>query len=96
MDTLTSQIISLNATCLGMPTVNAILNTLKQAFSYIKEWAGMGVMLSMMLLAIFVCLWCLCRIRKSQKSQAAMLVQAFAAVEAGQSPQAWLSMLTDN
>ena len=94
-DTLTSQITSLNATRLEIPTVNAVLNTLKQTFGYIKEWAGVGVMLSMMLLAIFVCLWCFCRIRKSQKSQIAMLVQAFAAVEAGQSPQAWLSMLTD-
>ena len=61
---------------LEMPTVNAILNTLKQGFGYIKEWVGVGVMLSLMLLAIFISLWFLCRIRKSQKSQAAMLVQA--------------------
>ncbi|ERE71779.1 Retroviral envelope protein containing protein [Cricetulus griseus] len=94
-DTLTQQIVAVNATRLSLPTVNALLTTFKQAFGYLKEWAGVGVLLSMMLLAIVVCLCCLCRIRKSQKSQAAMLVQTFAAVEAGQSPQAWLSMLTD-
>ncbi|XP_035301772.1 uncharacterized protein LOC118238940 [Cricetulus griseus] len=58
-DTLTQQIIAVNATRLSLPTVNTLLTTLKRAFSLVKEWAGIGVMFSMMLLAIFVCLWTL-------------------------------------
>lgn len=72
-DTLTRQIAAVNTTCLELPTVNSILSTLQQALSFLKEWAGVGAMFSMMLLAILVCLWCLYRTRMSQKYQAAMV-----------------------
>ena len=40
-----------------------------------------------------VCLWCICRMRCIQQRQVAMMVQAFTAIEAGQSSQAWLAAM---
>ena len=95
MDTLTNQIISLNATRLELPTANAFLNMLKRTFSYFKEWAGIGALTGLMVLASLVCLWCICGMRASQRHNAAMIIQAFMAIEARQSPQAWLTTLKD-
>ena len=92
-DTLTNQIISLNATWLELPTANAFLNMLKWTFSYFKEWAGIGALTGLMVLASLVCLWCICHMRASQHRNAAMIIQAFMAIEAGQAPLAWLTTL---
>ena len=92
-DTLTNQIISLNATRLELPTANAFRNMLKWTFSYFKEWAGIGALTGLMVLASLVCLWCICRMRTLQRRNAALIIQAFTAIEAGQSPQAWLTTL---
>ena len=92
---MNNQIISLNATRLELPTTNAFLNMLKRTFSYFKEWAGIGALTGLMVLASLVCQWCICRMRASQHRNAAMIIQAFTAIEAGQSPQVWLTTLKD-
>ena len=83
---MNNQIISLNATRLELPTADAFLIMLKWTFSYFKEWAGIGALTGLMVLASLVCLWCICRMRASQCRNAAMIIQAFMAIEAGQSP----------
>ena len=63
------------------------------AMDHLKEWAGMGAMAVLLLLISFMGLWCLCKMRFAQKWYAAMVVQAFTAIEAGQSPQAWFTVM---
>lgn len=46
----------------------------------------MGALAGLLLLVSLVSLWCLCRMRFVQRRHAAMVVQAFAVIEAGQSP----------
>ena len=46
-----------------------------------------------LVLACMLCVWCMCRLRNAQVRTAAMVVQAFATVEAGQSPQIWLAAM---
>lgn len=59
---------------------------------HLREWAGVGALTGLMVLASLVCLWCICHIRVSQHRNAVMIIQAFTAIEAGQSPQVWLEM----
>ncbi|EGV99410.1 Envelope glycoprotein [Cricetulus griseus] len=59
------------------------------AMNHLKEWAGIGALTGFMVLASRACLWCICRMRVSQRRNVAMIIQAFTAVGAGQFPQAW-------
>ena len=52
-----------------------------------KESAGIDALAVALVLACMLCVWCMCRLRNAQVHTAAMVVQAFATVEAGQSPQ---------
>lgn len=62
--------------------------------NHLKEWAGMGAMFGLLLLACSLGLWCICRMSLTQHWNAA-IVQAFTAIEAGQSPQAWLTVMQE-
>jgi hypothetical protein len=46
-----------------------------------------------LVLACMLCVWCMCHLRNAQVRTATMVVQAFAAEEAGQSPQIWLTAM---
>ena len=63
------------------------------AMGHLKEWVGIGALIGLMVLASLVCLWCICRMKVTQQSNAAMIIQAFMAIEAKQSPKAWLATL---
>ena len=56
--------------------------------NHLKEWEGMEALGCMLL-----CVWCMCQVQCVQAHTSAMVAQAFAAVEAGQSPQIWLAAL---
>ena len=60
----------------------------------LKEWAGMGALAGLMVLASLFCLWMLCRLRTTQQHEK-MMMHAFMAIEAGQSPAAWLAALRE-
>ena len=62
------------------------------AMNHLKKWAGMGALGCMLVIVCVLCVWCMCR-QRVQAHTSAMVVQAFAAVEAGQSPQIWLAAL---
>jgi hypothetical protein len=58
-----------------------------------KKLAGKGALAVTLVLTCMLCVWCMCQLRNSQVHTAAMVVQAFATVEAGQSPQIWLAAM---
>ncbi|KAL6033011.1 hypothetical protein STEG23_015479 [Scotinomys teguina] len=70
-----------------------IAEGLSSWMNHLKEWAGIGALVGLLAFASLVCLWCICRIRVSQHHNAAMIIQALTAIEAGQSPQDWLATL---
>lgn len=55
-----------------------------------KEWAGIGALAVALVLACMLGVWCMYWLRNAQVHTASMVVQAFATVEAEQSPQIWL------
>ncbi|XP_052594111.1 uncharacterized protein LOC128110428 [Peromyscus californicus insignis] len=91
--TLRNEIVAVNSTRVHVATAEELLTWIHQSFNFLKEWAGLGALLVLVILAFLVCLWCFHKMRFAQRCQAAMIIQAFTAIEAGQSPQAWLVKL---
>lgn len=93
MKQLRMAVVAVNSTRLDPSLTTGFMAWVTSAIDHLKEWAGMGSLAILLVLASFVCLWCICKIRATQKRNTAMVVQAFAAIEAGQSPQAWLATM---
>ena len=53
----------------------------------------MGALGCMLVIACVLCVWCMCWVQCVQAHTSAMVAQAFATVEVGQSPQIWLAAL---
>ena len=68
-------------------------NWIATAMSHLKEWAGIGGLALCCVLISVLAFWCICRMQHHHRMAQALLIQAFAAVEMGQSPQGWLGML---
>lgn len=52
-----------------------------------------GALGCMLVIVCVLCVWYMCRVQRVQARTSTMVAQAFAAVEAGQSPQNWLAAL---
>ncbi|RWS22221.1 Retroviral envelope protein containing protein-like protein [Leptotrombidium deliense] len=90
---LHKEIVLINATRVDPAVAAALASWIRQAASHLKEWAGVGV-LGMLLVALScLCLWCMCRLWRKRQQDSVRIVQAMAAIEAGQSPQIWLAAL---
>ena len=88
-----------NSTRMDTSLAEGLSSWITTAMDHLKEWAGIGALTGLMVLASLVCLWCICHIRVSQHRNAVMIMQAFKAIEAGQSSWAgemaqWLRALT--
>jgi hypothetical protein len=60
------------------------------AVSHLNEWARIGGLALCLILISILPFWCICRIQFCQCRTQALMIQAFAVVETGQSPQvAW-------
>ena len=57
------------------------------AISHLKEWAGIGGLAIICVATGVMALWCICRMQNRHTYAQALLIQAFAALELGQSPQ---------
>ena len=68
-------------------------NWIATAMSHLKEWAGIGGLALCCVLISVLAFWCICRMQHRHRRAQALLIQTFAAVEMGQSPQVWLGML---
>lgn len=95
MDQLQVAIVTVNSTRVDASLASGLSSWISAAMYHLKEWAGMGALVLFLIITLVICLWCICRMRIVQSRQAALMVQAFAALEAGQSPQVWLSMTKD-
>ena len=70
-----------------------LANWIATSMSHLKEWAGIGGLALCCMLTSILAFWCICRMQHHHRRAQALLIQAFAAVEMGQSPQVWLGML---
>ena len=86
-------IVTVNSTRVDSGLAEGLTTWMSTAMDHLKEWAGLGALACLMVLAAGVSLWCLCRIRLQQRRDAALIAQAFIAVDEGQSPNVWLAAL---
>ena len=56
---------------------------------------GVGVMGMLMFAGLLVALFLILRVMRARRREKVAIARAFAAIEAGTSPQAWLSMLNE-
>lgn len=87
------QIITLNETRLEPISFGDFTEWLSSAFSFFKEWVGVGIFGAVCCLGVFLCLWFLCHLRARQAQEKAVIIQALAALDHGVSPQVWLASL---
>ncbi|KAL6031146.1 hypothetical protein STEG23_035034 [Scotinomys teguina] len=69
---------------------------LSSAFSFFKEWVGVGIFGAICCFGIVLSLWFLCRLRARQARDKAVIIQALAALDHGVSPQVWLASLKED
>ncbi|XP_077875342.1 uncharacterized protein LOC144366047 [Ictidomys tridecemlineatus] len=88
-----TQIAVLNSTRVDPVTLGQFTNWISSAFSFYKEWVGVGIFGALCCFGMFLCLWFLCRLEARSVQDKAMIIQALAALETGNSPQVWLAHL---
>ncbi|EGW09652.1 Envelope glycoprotein [Cricetulus griseus] len=86
-------VVNVNSTRVDLSLATGLSSWLDSAMDHLKEWAGLGALTGLLILVSLICLWCIYKIRVTQKRDAAMIAQAFIAIEAGQSPQVWLAAI---
>lgn len=93
MNQLRVSIVTINSTRVDVSLAEGLTSWITQAANHLKEWAGMASLGGLMILGAVLGLVIIMRLRIRQRSQRAMVVQAFLALEEGQSPQVWLATL---
>ena len=86
-------IVHINSTPVVLSMAEELANWIATAMSHLKEWASIGGLALCCVLISVLAFWCICCMQHRHRRAQALLIQAFAAVEMGQSPQVWLGML---
>ena len=76
-------VVHVNSTRVDLSVAEGLSSWIASAMNHLKEWAGLGVMAVMLVVACLVGLWYICKMRFAQKQHAAMVAQAFVAMDAG-------------
>ena len=76
-------VVHVNSTRVDLSVAEGLSSWIASAMNHLKEWAGLGVMAVMLVVACLVGLWCICKMRFAQRHYAAMVAQAFMAMDAG-------------
>lgn len=86
-------VVHVNSTRVDLSFASGLSSWLTSTMDHPKEWAGIRALTGLLVLVSLVCLWFLCKIRVTQRCNAAMIIQAFTAIEAGQTPTGMVSHL---
>ncbi|KAL6085811.1 hypothetical protein STEG23_036493 [Scotinomys teguina] len=81
------QIAALNETRVEPISLGDFTDWLSSAFSFFKEWVGVGIFGAICCFCVVLSLWFLCRLRAQQARDKAVSIQALAALDHGVSPQ---------
>ena len=92
-ESLRADIITVNTSRINPEVAMTLTSWIQKAAYHLKEWAGMG---ALGICVVFLCVLCLCCLRRLIRQRAndqMLMVQAFMAIEAGQSPNVWLAAM---
>ncbi|XP_051062426.1 uncharacterized protein LOC127238013 [Phodopus roborovskii] len=85
----------LNDSKVELVTLGQFSDWMVKTFSYFKEWIGVGMFGMFCLAGMALVLFLICRMRFVRKREKVAIARALTALEAGQSPQAWISIFQD-
>ena len=86
-------IIQVNSTRLDLSLIKGLPNWISSAFSFFKEWVGVGLLGDTLCCGLVLLLWLVCKLKAQTRRDKEVIAQALAALEHGASPDIWLSML---
>lgn len=90
---LRTAIIQVNSTRVDLSIAEGFSTWISSAFSYFKEWVGVGLFGAVLCFGLLLALWLVCKLRTQRNRDKMVIAQAFAALEQGSSPNVWLSIL---
>ena len=85
----------INATHVDLFFAGGFASWLSSALSYFKEWVGIGMFGIFCLAGCCFCLWLICRLKAQHTRDRKLVARALMAMDAGVSPQAWLTALKE-
>lgn len=93
LDDLRGSIAVINSTRVYLSLAARFSTWISSAFSYFKEWAGVGLFGAALCCGLVFIFWMVCRLKAQSKRDKLVVAQALAALEQGASPDIWLAML---
>lgn len=90
---LRTAIIQINSTRLDLSFTAGFSSWISSAFSYFKEWVGVGIFGVCLCFGLVFVLWLLCKMTRWSRRDKVMITQALLALEQGATAELWLSML---
>lgn len=93
MQKLWLAMVHVNSTRVDLSVAEGLASWIRSAMNHLKEWVGIAALSFCLVLVSCLALWFILKMRMQQRNANAMIVQAFTALEGGQSPQIWLSYL---
>ncbi|XP_076774434.1 uncharacterized protein LOC143435478 [Arvicanthis niloticus] len=96
MELLRAAIVTINATRIDLSMTEGLYSWISSAFSFFKEWVGVGLFGAALCCGLVFMLWLVCKLKAQQKRDKALITQVLMAMEQGASPAVWLSMLRKN
>lgn len=86
-------IVQINSTRVDPVVAETLATWIWNITSHIKEWVGMVVLILLLCTGCALCLFFLCRLRHRAQRDRVAIHQALLAMQYGDSPMVWLSML---
>ncbi|XP_076774498.1 endogenous retrovirus group K member 9 Env polyprotein-like [Arvicanthis niloticus] len=96
MESLRAAIVNINATQVDLSLTEGFSSWISSAFSFFKEWVGVGLFGVALCCGLVFMLWLVCKLKAQQKHDKALISQALLAMEQGANPAVWLSRLRKN
>ena len=95
LEALRAAVLKINSTRVDLSLTEGLSSWISSAFSYFKEWVGVGLFGVATCCGLVFMLWLVCKLKTQNKQDSGKVVitQALAAIEQGASPEIWLSML---
>lgn len=93
LEDLRHAIVLINSTRVDLSLAKGLQSWISSALSLFKEWVGVGMFFACCIGGCVLCLWLTCHLRTQVSRDKAVVLQALAALEKGNSPQVWLSAL---
>ena len=93
LEALRAAVLRINSTRVDLSLTEGLSSWISSAFSYFKEWVGVGLFGVATCCGLVFKLCLVCKLRTQQTNDKVVIAQALAAIEQGASPEIWLSML---